>query len=382
MPFLKNLPKLMVLLFLATTILAGYGVVGPHSFASSHGSKKPSHGKPAQAKEYYPGRLRIEKRKNLTKEEREVEARFAKFLEDNTEEALAQYRKLFGNESNPDNASELSKDYSPGGAGATDAKTNAARTTWGRAVHEPATALVKEFFKRELKKPVGPDALNLVVFTAGGVAAGKSTSLKQFPELTDRAKRAQIVVDSTLSSLKGANRLMGQVLGAGKKVNIFYVHRSPMESFVNGALKRARENGRTLPLDYFLKTHMGAPRVLLHVAKQYRDDPRVEITVIDGNRGIGNAVITDLKFLERVINKYKREELRAELFRALEDAYKKGKRGEKGGISEIIYRSFKDDLFGKVHGSPGSEQGKIHQHQNRKTTAKRQDRTPSLSRLG
>ena len=107
-----------------------------------------------------------------------------------------------------------------------------------------------------------------------------------------------------------------------------------MESFVNGALKRARENGRTLPLDYFLNTHMGAPKVLINVAKRFRGDPRVEITVIDGNRGIGNAVIADIKFLERVVQKYNREELRKALFRALEDAHKKGKRGKDGGISE------------------------------------------------
>lgn len=374
MLYLRNLMKLGVLCFLATTVIVSYAAVGPYSYASSHG-------KPAPTKEYYPGKLRIEKRKNLTKEEREVEARFAKYLEDHTEDALAQYRKLFGNESNTDNASELSKDYAPEGVGATDPKTNAARIKWGRAVHEPATALVKEFYKRELKKPAGPNALNLVVFTAGGVAAGKSTSLKQFPELTDRAKRAQIVVDSTLSSLKAANRMIGKALEAGKSVNIFYVHRDPMESFVNGALKRAKENGRSLPLDYYLNTHMGAPRVLLHLAKRYRDDSRVEITVIDGNRGIGNAVIADLKFLERVINKYKREELRAELFRALENAYKKGKRGEQGGISEIIYRSFKDDLFEKVPSSPRSEQGKNSIHYNRKTLAKREYRIPSLSCL-
>lgn len=377
-PLLRNLPKLMVLFFWATTVIAGCRAVGPYSYASSHQDEKPSHGKLAQSRDYYPGKLRIEKGKKLTKEERVIEARFAKYLEDHTDDAVARYRKLFGNESNTDSARELSKDYAPGGVGATDPKTNAARTTWGRAVHEPATALVKEIYKRELKKPAGPDALNQVVFTAGGVAAGKSTSLKQFPRITNLSKRAQIVVDSTLSSLKAAIRMIEQALEAGKTVSIFYVHRDAMESFVNGALPRAEENGRTLPLDYFLKTHMGAPRVLLHVAKRYRDDLRVAITVIDGNRGVGSAVITDLKFLERVINKYKREELRAALLRALDDAYKKGERGEKGGISEIIYRSFKDGPFEKIHRSPSSEQDENPPHESQKTTVKRESGIPSL----
>ncbi len=374
MPFLRNHLKSVVLMILIIALLAGCAGVGSYSYASSHG-------KSARVKEYYPGKLRIEKNKHLTKDEQKVEARFARYLEDNTEEALARYRKLFGNESSTDNARELSKDYAPGGPGATNPKTNVARTIWGRAIHEPSTALVKEFFKRELKKPVDPNGLNLVVFTAGGVAAGKSTSLKQFPELIDRANRAQVVVDSTLSSMRGANRLIGETLGAGKKLNIFYVHRDPMESFVNGALKRARENGRTLPLDYFLNTHMGAPKVLINVAKRFRGDPRVEITVIDGNRGIGNAVIADIKFLERVVQKYNREELRKALFRALEDAHKKGKRGKDGGISEIIYRSFNDTLFEKAKDSPGSKQSKNLQQPNRVSMAKRELRLPALSYL-
>ncbi len=218
---------------------------------------------------------------------------------------------------------------------------------------------MKEFFTRELKKPAGPDSLNLVVFTAGGVAAGKTTSLSQFPELIERSKRAQIIVDSTFSSLKGATRLMNEVLGSGKRVNIFYVHRDPMESFVNGALIRARETGRTLPLTYFLNTHMGAPKVLLTMVERYKNDPRVEITIIDGSRGIGNAVIADTKFLEGVLQSYDRERLMAQLQQALEEAHKKGKRGKEGGVSELIYRSFKGTLFDKAKTAPAKRQSKI-----------------------
>jgi hypothetical protein len=107
----------------------------------------------------------------------------------------------------------------------------------------------------------------------------------------------------------------------------------------------------------------------------------VEITVIDGSRGIGNAVITDVKFLERVLQQYNREELRAALFRALEDAHKKGKRGKEGGISEIIYRSFNNTLFEKAKDSPASKRSQNPKIRYHKTTSVRESGMPTLSSL-
>lgn len=324
-----------------------------------------SSGKALEGPGYYPGKLRIEKRKNLSREEREVEARFAKYLEDHTEEAIARYKEKFGKEINTDNGRELSKDYAPEGIGVTGPKTKAARLTWGDAVHEPASALVKEIYRQELKKPAGADQLNRVIFTAGGTAAGKTTAIRYMPEIANVAKYAQIIYDTTLSSLRPSIKKIEQALKAGKTVSIVYVHRDPIEALVNGVITRAEEIGRTVVLDGFLKAHIGAPKVLLHVAQRYKDDPRVKISVIDNSRGLGEAVVADLKFLEQAASKYTPKELRAKLLQALEDAYEKGKRGEKGGVSEAIYRAFKSDALKRVHGSPGSGDGKHPQLQNR-----------------
>ena len=118
-------------------------------------------------------------------------------------------------------------------------------------------------------------------------------------------------------------------------------YREPVESFVGGALPRAERMGRTIPLEAFLRTHLDAPKVLLQVAEKYKSDSRVAIAVIDNSRGRGKAAISDLKFVRNVVAKYTPQELRARLLRALEDAYEKGKRGEKGGLSEAVYRGFK-----------------------------------------
>lgn len=290
---------------------------------------------------FYRGTLKIEKAKRLSPQEREVEARFAKYLEENTEEAIALYREKFGNVINADNARELSKDYAPGGIEVNEPQTNAARGMWSNAVHEPASALVKEIYLRELKKRPGPDQLELVVFTAGGTAAGKSTAVRSSPKIAGIVQAAQIVYDSTLAGRRSAGDRIKQALEAGKKVSIVFVYRDPLEAFVNGALGQVDRMGRTIPLEVYLQSHLGAPRVTLELAKKYRDDDRVAISVIDNSRGRGNAAVTDLEFLQRVSKKYTERGLRAKLTAALEDAYEKGKRREKGGISETVYRAFK-----------------------------------------
>jgi Zeta toxin len=183
-----------------------------------------------------------------------------------------------------------------------------------------------------------------VVFTAGGAGVGKTTSIHQVPGLERAVAAAQIVYDTTLSGFKSSQERIAQALAAGKEVSIVYVYRDPVESFVGGALPRAEKNGRTLPLDAYIETHLGAPEVLLKIADMYKDDKRLEIAVIDNSRGRGGAALSDLKFVRAVARKYTREELKTKLVQALEDAHEKGRRGEKDGISEIIYRGFKGDV--------------------------------------
>lgn len=300
--------------------------------------------KPAEESAFYPGKLGIAKAKHLSPRGREVEARFAAYLESHTDEAIARYRQKYGKEINTDNARELSPDYAPGGMDAEDPVTRDARAQWSAAVHEPSSALTKEIYRRELQKRPAAKERNQVVFTAGGAGVGKTTSIHQVAGLEQAVDAAQIVYDTTLSGLKSSLDRVRQALDAGKEVSIVYVYRDPIESFVGGALPRAERNGRTLPLDAYIDTHLGAPEVLLKIAELYKGDKRVEIAVIDNSRGRGGAALADLKFVGSIAGKYTRDELKAKLARALEDAHEKGRRGEKEGISDIIYRGFKGDV--------------------------------------
>ena len=289
----------------------------------------------------YPGKLGIVKGRNLSPEERAVEARFAKYIEEHTDEAIARYTAKYGKEINTDNVRELSNDYAPGGPEADDPASKQARSKWSAAVHEPSSALSKEIYRRALANNPGHEQRKQVVFTGGGAGVGKTTSIQQTPALSGALEAAEIIYDTTLSSLKSSLDRIQQAVAAGRMVSIIFVYRDPIDSFVGGVLPRAKRMGRTLPLEAFLDTHIGAPDVLAKIAERYKGNETVAIAVIDNSRGRGKAALSDLEFVKTAAAKYRREELKARLSAELEAAYEKGKRGEKDGISEEIYRGFK-----------------------------------------
>lgn len=289
----------------------------------------------------YPGKLGIAGAIGLTAEQRAVEARFAAYLEANTDAAIARYIGKFGNEINTDNVRELSSDYAPGGIDAEDAATIAARTRWGEAVHEPASALVKELYRRALAKDTPANRRKQVVFTAGGAGVGKTTSIRKIAELSHAVTAAEIVYETTHATFGLAVDKIDQALVAGRMVSIVLVYRDPIDSLIDGVLPRAQSMGRTVPLEVILNTHLGAVETILKIADTYKNDPRIAIAVIDNRGGTASAKTADLAFVESMARKYSREDLKAQLSRALEEAYEKGKSGGKNGITEAIYRAIK-----------------------------------------
>ncbi|MGH7817204.1 MAG: hypothetical protein ACREOR_07430, partial [Candidatus Binatia bacterium] len=99
--------------------------------------------------------------------------------------------------------------------------------------------------------------------------------------------------------------------------------------------------GRTLPLEIFLNSHVGAVESFPKFAETYKVDRRLAFAVIDNRRGVANAAVADVAFVKTMAHKYSGEALKRELSRALEEAYEKGKKGDKDGISEKLYRAIK-----------------------------------------
>lgn len=277
----------------------------------------------------------IPRAESLPTEARAIEARFAKQIEGDIDGAMAQYANLEGAEGgrllNTDIARELSPEYR-------------ADRTQSSAVHEPASYLVKRMYEQKLAEAPGEGQDAKVLFSAGGTGAGKSTALDALSKVDDSVARAQIIYDTNMNTLDSALRRVDQALAAGKKVNIAYVWRDPVDALVNGALPRAQRMGRTVPLHEHAKTHVGAAKVVKQIAERYAGDERVSIQVIDNSHGKGKARLGSIDQVPDLEYNRVREDLDA----ALEEARRSG------AISDAVYRGTKGDDAGRP-GSRGME---------------------------
>lgn len=222
---------------------------------------------------------------------------------------------------NTDEARELSPEYR-------------ADRTKSADVHEPSSALVKQMYADKLSQPTPPGLDNTVVFTAGGTGAGKSTGLGVMENVNSSVRNAEIVYDTNMNTFDSADKKVKQALDAGRKVNIIYTYRDPVEALEQGALTRAsrmeaeRGTGRTVPLDEHFKTHVGALETMKLLQEKYGDDHRFAMMVIDNSRGKNNArLVSGLDKLPKLNH----TEVRKGLSDALENAYNTGK------ISRAIY---------------------------------------------
>ncbi len=258
--------------------------------------------------------------------DKDIEGRAAKKLE-SFEQSVKRYAKLpdsqGGKVLNTDVARELSPDY-------------IADRTRSAAVHEPSSAFIKRLYAEKLKEQPKGNELPMVLFTAGGTGAGKTTAIEGLPAMKSLADSAQLVYDTNMNKFDSAKQKIDQALEAGKSVQIVLVAREPVDALVNGALKRAERQradfgtGRTVPLEEHVKTHLGAIETAKKLAKEYADDPRVDIKVVDNSLGRGNATEKTLQWLEGLTYNDVEQQVKAAL-----EAER-----EAGRISEDTYQGF------------------------------------------
>ncbi|MGH8275994.1 MAG: zeta toxin family protein, partial [Steroidobacteraceae bacterium] len=267
----------------------------------------------------------IPRNPNLTPAQRGIEARFARAVARDYEGMKERYAKLKDSEGGKvlsvDTARELSPDYMKD-------------RTISQAVHEPASWFIKRLYAEKLAQAPGPGEEPMVLWTAGGTGAGKSSAIRNV--LGTLAARAQMIYDTNMNGARSAIQKIDQALSAGKHVEITYVHREPVESLTNGALKRAKRqegefgSGRTVPINEHVNTHVGANEAIRQIAAHYADDPRVRVRVIDNSRGKAGQRLINLDELPRL--DYTR--VREQATKALEQARTEGR------ISEAVYRGF------------------------------------------
>ena len=158
-----------------------------------------------------------------------------------------------------------------------------------------------------------------------GTGAGKTSSLAAYPDLR---KSAEMIYDTNMNKLESAQQKIDQALKAGRKVDLVFTYRDPVESLVEGSLKRAMRmkeelgSGRTVPLKEHIRTHIGSREVIGQLQNIYGDNPNVRIGLIDNRYGKENPKVA--KSLDD-LPAFDPKQLEKDLRSALEQQYKSGK---------------------------------------------------------
>lgn len=211
--------------------------------------------------------------KDLSEADRLVETKAFNKVINNKEKILSDYKAKYGKIVNADNFRPFFKDEGYNGA-------NAA------AVQEPSSYLAKQAYTRSLKE----NPQKYVIGTGGGSGTGKSSALKGLKEYKDLTGKASTILDSNLSSLKSAVSKINEAIKAGKEFIEFHVYRDPIDSFVNGVVKRMKSNpdemGRLVPTKVIADNHIKS----LDVARTLEKNG-VKVYYIDNSLGLGKQKV-------------------------------------------------------------------------------------------
>jgi hypothetical protein len=138
-----------------------------------------------------------------------------------------------------------------------------------------AQAYAKDRLWREIQNPRGRTKL---MFTAGGVAAGKSTAVTD-----DMVAASDLVFDGTLRETSWAIQTIELAIRNGWKVEINYVQR-PIDLVIRGAISRADRGGRWGSLADLPSIHQAAQASAIRLFKHFHGRPqfRMNLWLNDG----------------------------------------------------------------------------------------------------
>jgi hypothetical protein len=225
---------------------------------------------------------RFKRDRTLTGEDSKLQERSIKKYLQNKDKLIQEYGDNFGDKVvNTDLARRLFADIGYNG------KNSA-------AVHEASSALTKDMWKKALSNPQS-DA----VLYAGCSGSGKTTAVKGI--MRNIEDDAAAVLDGNLSSLSSAVSRIKEAVQAGKKPKVVYVYRDPVDAWVNGVVKRMRDNkeegGRVVPMSVFLQNAPGS----LDVARKLKE-MNIPVVAIDNSRGhkkarlMGDKMLANIKY--------------------------------------------------------------------------------------
>lgn len=160
-------------------------------------------------------------------------------------------------------------------------KSAASRSTHSDSVHEAVTAMAQELYERALAIE-DPRGRNKVLFTAGGVASGKTTAIRKIKPVQRAARAAQIVYDSTLRRFASAKRRIGQALKASKSVGVVYIF-TPIEKSAKWLVRRAVKTGRVVPAFAAARSHWQSQLTFLRLLGKHGPSSSASFLLIDNS---------------------------------------------------------------------------------------------------
>ena len=262
---------------------------------------------------------KFERAKDLSPKEAKLEEKAFEFITKNEDKIVKAYIKEKGKIVNTDDFRKVFKKLGYNGA-------NSA------TFQEPASYLSKRV-RAQLMENEGDTFLAY----AGGSGTGKTSAVKGIPAVKGLLDNASGVLDGNLSSLSSAEKLIQQAIEAGKVPQFIYVYRSPIESLVEGVVKRMRRNidemGRIVPSKVVAGNHIDSWAVIKELHKNGYD-----VQFVDNSLGLGNQKLTTFEELSKKIKYPSKEKLTQQFNQELKKLYGLGK--AKGGITKAEYLKY------------------------------------------
>jgi hypothetical protein len=264
---------------------------------------------------------------SLPPEAQAVEARTIELVGKELDRLVEQYCERFGVVVGTDLARELFAEYTA---------SLQSRLDLALAVQRSAAYVADAVYERILSGPVVGDAL----FTAGGTGAGKTTAIRTSSQTKGLISEAAIVYDSNFNSLGSARAKVTLALEAGLRAIVIFVHRHPVEAYLQGVLPRALEEGRTVSIEGHLRMHRDSLKTFLRCQRVFADNRQAAFLVLNNTGHEAEAFPSDIAYLKSV--QYPKEELFHAIKEGLDHAYRQGQ------ISEALYTA----SCGHASGSP------------------------------
>lgn len=237
---------------------------------------------------------------SLNEFEKSIEAKFYNDIDKNPAKLIRKYEIVNGNVIDPDKVKELNSEY----------RKNRDLVA---AVHEPSSYLSKQIFTKKLNDKRISNDLEPTIFTAGGSGSGKSATMPLALKSLG-AKENGLVYDSVLSTVKSAKYKIDEALSlTGGNVAIVYTNTPLTTALAQNALR-----SRAVSVDTLADAHIGASNTIRELAQVYKNNPRVNIEVINN---LGKLEDISLGSIDDVF-KYNPTEVKDDLKNAASKLYK------------------------------------------------------------